>query len=192
MGKGLAVATFFVGGAVGFLAARQYFSDKYQKISDEEIASVKEYYAKKNPNQRPIAPQQTPVARPNLTPTPGAKINYNTFSSPAEGQEIISQKPTVTQKEPYVIPPEDFGEVEGYEQISLTYYRDLVLADDDDVVMSDPDIKKTIGEKSLSCFGQYEEDSVFVRNDVLKCDYEILLDQRDYAEVIKSKPRLEG
>ena len=30
---------------------------------------------------------------------------------------------------------------------------------------------------------RYEDDSVFVRNDVMKCDYEILLDHRNYKDV---------
>ena len=37
-----------------------------------------------------------------------------------------------------------------------------------------------IGEGSLERFGEYEEDSVFVRNDRLKCDYEILLEPRKF------------
>ena len=35
-------------------------------------------------------------------------------------------------EKPYVISPEEFGEVEEYEKISLTYYADEVLADEND------------------------------------------------------------
>ena len=42
-----------------------------------------------------------------------------------------------------------------------------------------------VGEESLNHFGEYEDDSVFVRSDRLKCDYEILLDQRNYSDVVK-------
>ena len=41
----------------------------------------------------------------------------------------------------------------------------------------------------MSHFGEYEDDSVFVRNDDRKCDYEILMDQRLYSDVIKGMPR---
>ena len=38
-----------------------------------------------------------------------------------------------------------------------------------------------VGMESLTHFGEYEDDSVFVRNDRLKCDYEILMDERTYS-----------
>ena len=49
-----------------------------------------------------------------------------------------------------------------------------------------PDVENTIGIDSLNHFGEYEEDSVFVRNDIKKCDYEILLDESNYTGVIKN------
>ena len=45
-----------------------------------------------------------------------------------------------------------------------------------------------VGKESLNHFGEYEDDSVFVRNDRLKRDYEILLDQRNYSDVVKTMP----
>ena len=50
------------------------------------------------------------------------------------------------------------------------------------------DVDEIVGEESLNHFGEYEDDSVFVRNDRLKCDYEILLDQRNYSDVAKTRP----
>ena len=32
-------------------------------------------------------------------------------------------------------------------------------------------------------FGEYEDDSVFVRNNRLKCDYEILRDEGEYSDL---------
>ena len=87
---------------------------------------------------------------------------------------------------PYVISPEEFGEFEDYERISLSYYADQVLADEDDEKVDDAD--NVVGLESLTHFGEFEDDSVFVRNDRLKCDYEILLDQRTYSDVMKQRP----
>ena len=50
------------------------------------------------------------------------------------------------------------------------------------------DIEETVGEDSLEHFGEYEDDSVYVRNDAKKCDYEILLDQRYYQEILDTQP----
>ena len=79
-----------------------------------------------------------------------------------------------------------FVDDEEYEQISLTYYADGVLADENDEVIED--VEDAVGIDSLNHFGEYEDDSVFVRNDARKCDYEILLDQRTYSEVVEDMP----
>ena len=50
--------------------------------------------------------------------------------------------------------------------------------------------EESVGKESLTHFGEYEDDSVFVRNDNLKADYEILADKRTYAELLKEKPYL--
>ena len=73
--------------------------------------------------------------------------------------------------------------VDGYEMISLTHYSDGVLADDDDEKMADDEVDEVVGADYAEHFGEYEDDSVFIRNDKLKCDYEILLDQRKYSEL---------
>ena len=89
------------------------------------------------------------------------------------------------EKFPYVIPPEEFGEFEDYERISLTYYADGVLADDNNEVVDD--VEDIVGD-ALDHFGEYEDDSVFVRCDERKCDYEILMDQRTFSEVADNNP----
>ena len=80
-----------------------------------------------------------------------------------------------------VIPPEDFGEF-GYKCESLTYYSDKVLTFDNDEIITD--IDKYVGSDSLNTFGEYEDDSVFVRNHGMKTDFEILLDSRRYSDVV--------
>lgn len=87
---------------------------------------------------------------------------------------------------PYVITPDLFGETFDYDQISLIYYADGVLTDDNDQPVED--IANTVGVDFASHFGEYEDDSVFIRNDVLKNEYEILADRRSYSDIIKRKP----
>ena len=83
---------------------------------------------------------------------------------------------------PYVISPDELGE-KDYSIISLNYYADGVLADDFDVVIDD--VENTVGEDALTHFGEYEDDSVFVRNDELELDYEILKDMRRFEDIPK-------
>ena len=69
---------------------------------------------------------------------------------------------------------------------SLTYTADGVLLDDMNEIVDD--IEEVVGEDSLEHFGEYEDDPVYVRNDAKKCDYEILLDQRNYQEIFETQP----
>lgn len=78
---------------------------------------------------------------------------------------------------PYVITPEEFAEC-GYETISLTYYSDGVLVDENDEPIDD--VNEIVGKDFASHFGEYDDDSIFIRNDSKKCDYEILRDYKNY------------
>ena len=81
---------------------------------------------------------------------------------------------------PYVIEPEQFDMI-GYETINLTYYADDILADDLDQIY--PNAEHEIGLNFQYHFGEYEEDTVFVRNDQLRIDFEICRDTRNYFDV---------
>ena len=88
--------------------------------------------------------------------------------------------PNDVAKSPYVIAPYDFGELDGYSQFELTYYSDDVLEDEDYNIVTDRD--ELIGADSLLTFGEYEEDAVFVRNERLRADFQILKDYRTYKQ----------
>ena len=154
---------FAVGAAIGSAVTWKLVKTKYEKIADEEIESVKEVYSKKAYNEvKADADEYSEL------------INKNGYSgdipeNKEEGDDDM--------KKPYVISPDDFGET-GYEQVTLFYYNDKVLADDADNEIDD--IDALVGEESLNHFGEYEEDSVYVRNDEMKTDYEILISERDY------------
>ena len=182
-----------IGGAAGVAVSWQYFKTKYQEISDEEIASVKKTFARREPVEiDPDMQNKAEQARENPDIATYANIlkenGYRDYSN-AESQKKPEKHPVeIEEDKPYVISPDSFGEMDDYNRISLTYYADGVLADEDDEVVDDMDA--TVGSDALDHFGEYEDDSVFVRNDSRKCDYEILLDTRNYADVAKQKPRV--
>lgn len=189
---------FIFGAAVGSVATWQYIKKKYERIAQEEIDSVKETFSKlkdneseENNNARTIV--ERAKDKPSVVEY-AAKLrkqgytNYSYTDSLSEDSNVSEEEvdENMINDKPYVISPDEFGEFYDYEKISLTYYADQVLADEDDELVED--IEETVGFESLNAFGEYEDDSVFVRNDRLKCDYEILLDQRKYSDVIKRRP----
>lgn len=183
---------FIIGAASGATVAWYLLKDKYETLAQEEIDSVKEVFARREQEmkdetvKRNVAEgiKDSDRTKPDLKEYAEhlKKNGYTRYSDLSADDEGVSDK----QTKPYVIPPEQFGDDENYDQISLTYYADGVLADENDEVIDD--VEETVGIESLNHFGEYEDDSVFVRNDTRKCDYEILLDQRTYSEVAEEMP----
>lgn len=183
---------FIIGAASGATVAWYLLKDKYETLAQEEIDSVKEVFARREQEmkdetvKRNVAEgiKDSDRTKPDLKEYAEQlkKNGYTRYSDLSADDGGVSDK----QTKPYVIPPEQFGDDEEHEQISLTYYADGVLADENDEVIED--VEDAVGIDSLNHFGEYEDDSVFVRNDARKCDYEILLDQRTYSEVAEEMP----
>lgn len=183
---------FTIGAASGATVAWYLLKDKYETLAQEEIDSVKEVFARREQEmkdetvKRNVAEgiKDSDRTKPDLKEYAEQlkKNGYTRYSDLSADDGGVSDK----QTKPYVIPPEQFGDNEEHEQISLTYYADGVLADENDEVIED--VEDAVGIDSLNHFGEYEDDSVFVRNDARKCDYEILLDQRTYSEVVEDMP----
>lgn len=167
---------FSLGAAMGSAVAWRVLKTKYEKIAQEEIDSVKEMFARRNAeNEEDEIELLSDRSSKDGTSVIEyvAKLKDMQYNPEASDNEEVAET-----KRPYVISPDDFGEIDEYDTISLTYYEDGVLTDELDEIVEDVD--NIVGFESLTHFGEYEDDSVFVRNDVMKADYEILLDPRPY------------
>lgn len=186
------VLAFLAGGLTGAGITCLYLKDKYDKLAQEEIEAVREFYKEKDGLSADISKHPEDKNDPVVAPeTDYSRYNqilgkYTTSPVDQDPPQAVAQFEENVGERPYVISPDEFGEFEDYTRISLTYYADQILADSDDEMVDD--IDATVGIDSLTHFGEYEDDSVFVRNDALKCDYEILLDTRKYSDVIALKP----
>ena len=192
MNKTINFMMFVLGVAVGSVVTWRYVEKKYEQIAQDEIDSVKEVFSKREAefteNTEARIKADNAKEKPSIIEY-AARLREQGYTNYSD---MVDEKPEEVKKEPmsldkpYVITPEEFGDLDDYETISLTYYADQILTDDNDVIVDD--IEDVVGFDSLNSFGEYEDDSVFVRNDKLKCDYEILLDQRKYSDVVKRRP----
>ena len=177
------IIIFIAGVGIGVAASWQILKKKYEQIAKEEIDSVKEVYSSKKP--------KTNIEEPVIT-----KKDINNYSKIVSDNGYNGTKSKNEEKEdtkmenkPYVISPEEFDEL-GYETVTLTYYSDGILADDFDNVIEDVD--GLVSKDSLTHFGEYEDDAVYVRNDKYKTDYEILLDIGKYEDSLMNNPLYPG
>lgn len=171
------VFIFLSGVTVGGIAAWKLTEKYYRDIADEEVKSVVETFKKReNENKN------------NTTGDPdGEHFHINDIE---EANRILTDEYKNTEEEKTVkktskktakteiISPEEYGELDGYSTKSFTYYNNDVLVDDFDTPIGNPEI--IIGD-ALNHFGEYEDDSVYVRNTKFKTDYEILKSEKDFT-----------
>lgn len=191
-----AVAVAFIFGAAAGSVVTWYFTKKtYEQIAQQEIDSVKETFSKlyKRDDDVYSGPQDASdedEEDPDKTEYAAIADEEGYITYTDTDIEITEIPRGDTYEAPYVIPPESFDELEGYSVCSLTYYVCGTLTDDTDHVIED--MEGLTGFTSPSelegHFGEYEDDSIFVRNDRLKCDIEILFDRRTFADVLAKEP----
>ena len=193
---------FVAGAAVGVAASWRVLDTKYKKLADKEIASVKELFYSKpvENNEEPDESEEKKFEQSpekdfteeekkeytNIASSYTSYTNYTTKSVVEEEPDvkITDSEPnvTITDSEPYVISPVELGDCD-YDVIDLIYYEgDNTLTDEEGESING--VGELIGWESLEHFGEYEDDSVCVRNDIRKVDYEVLLDVRKYSEVM--------
>lgn len=188
--KSIKLIIFAAGAVFGSALTYKFVKDKYMQIAEEEIASMREYYNEKLDmlEYDDIEEEVTEAEAETVTenkPKPDLMEYASTIEAEGYDSSYKKEKPSKkepTGDEPYVISPEEFGTIEEYDTITLMYYTDGYLADADDDDLID-NVEDKIGWDAIEHFGDYEDDSVHVRNDALQTDYEILRSMRTYAEI---------
>ena len=206
---------FVAGAAIGSAATYKFVKTKYERISREEIDSVKEYFRELNNDEayadeseiedcdsselennedeiEEVRPTQRIVAeKPDL-------VEYANLLAQYRAEEVAFEKQNkqkggdedMEYDDPYVISPDDFDENNSYDRIGLTYYADGTVVDDCDEILDDDEIDVQIGRDWVNSFGEYGDDDVIhVRNEQSKIDYEIVRDPRKYSEAYPIIPR---
>lgn len=126
---------------------------------------------------------------------PPKVVTMNIFDSVVEDFENVDLKEIMDSRSPdvpYVLLRDEFlnNEREDLSQHTLTYFaEDDVLVDEKEKPIRDAD--KYVGEENLKKFGFLSGDKsvVYVRNEKLGMEYEILLSNRSYAEEVLGIPQ---
>lgn len=203
----IGIISFAAGAAIGSVATWMLIKNKYEQIAQEEIEEVREVYMNAIRKTEEVDDEHEESAPVNEAPKVAelksykdvvkgsGYINYGNITE-AEVEEMVKEKTKEIVEEcndilkktedkvnnkPYVIHPDEFGD--EYNVVTLVCYNDKVVTTyDTGEVLTDEEVEKLVGLDSLSRFGEYEEDSVFVRNDSIKVDYEILRYEENYSD----------
>ena len=195
--KFINVLAFTTGAILGSVVTWKIVSDRYEKLVQAEIESIKTAFSEHPPAcQEQDSEQEDEEEDASGT---SRQINWSEledlddedteYEPDYEMREYANLVSNYTSEEggaikvtkaPYVIAPYDYGELDGYHTVELTYYMDNILEDDEYNIITDAE--ELIGRDSLNTFGEYEDDAVFVRNEHLRTDFQILKYYRTYDE----------
>ena len=180
------VLIFTAGVTIGSVVTWKLVENKYRKIADEEIESVKEAFSRKKDEDAIEEPndlaygEDEPVEK-TKTARQLEKEEYEDLINRSSYISYSDKKEENNMEKPYIISPDEYEDGD-YDKETLDYYEgDGVLVDRFGDVIED--VEETVGLDFASHFGEYEQDTVYVRNDVSEVDYEILRDFGKYSEI---------
>ena len=191
-------------------------NEEVRMKNEEKTAEKQEPEVKTKENdQKPVdisepkieAIQENPMKLENTLQKQAAKvarekpdiINYNKMIKELKYEPVNDEEDEEYNKYPYLITPDKipFGEKtdpEGnpYTKTTLIYYEDGVVADTSYEIIDD--VNDVIGNDSLSHFGEFHNrDSIYVRNDRLRTDFEVCMSQLSWeGDILQRMPYLRG
>lgn len=197
MSKFKTFLTFVVGAAIGSATTYFLLRKKYESDVETEVREVREAYKKvisnevspdgDAKNEEPIeviSSKNTNYERSSLDQDrhekAQASINkpiptdYTTYYKP---EDIDIQEPpemvkVLEYKPPYVISPNDFGEIPSYTEMYLVLHPNGAITDSSTGEEVE-DIEDLIGNNWEGRIGEYEVNTVRIRNERLSMDVEI-------------------
>lgn len=207
------IAVFLGGAGAGVLGVRTYYKHRYRNMAEQEIESVRYFYEKKRNEDRgipetDIGEEEDPAeaqhrdysklvnnyTKPPLVHIPEiisrhkvplidpSELMHPTDDDPDDdGSEYIIN-PSINIPDPYVITEEEFSEeCLKHDKLTVRYFiDDDTLCDDQEVIVDD--VVGIIGEDAMADI--LDENVVYVRNERIGVDYEILRVPDSYSNVI--------
>lgn len=202
---------FILGAGIGAGSAYIYTKKKYEGLIDSEVESARETYQrlakeladKNEAEKQKLFTEYTEKIEdyisknideafdeePVYADAPGDYIG----NDPVQEERVVKEvKPDdisvrsdkfVDPNTPYEIDANEYGADENYNLVSLTYYSNGIVTNDEEDVLDDP--ATIFGVKLLDKLPIYEDNGIYTayaRNDIRRCDYEISLAGYDYEE----------
>ena len=186
------VLLFTAGVAIGSLVTWRYFKTKYEVVEDEieEKTEETEGETETEDEDPEVSESKMSYKKPPLKEY--VKMVEDNGYVPKTHMEEVEEEIANGEwgdkdvYEPFIIRPDEYGELHAYETLSLNYYADGVLTDELDNPIED--VESLVPADFADHFGEYDDNAVFVRNDNLECDYEILRDLRKFTDVVGEYP----
>lgn len=189
-----ALGIFAVGVCIGAFSTHYYLKKQVENMIQEEIESIREYQKKrkekgrwKNTGEVDEIPLTTEPEREKVLvhfPSNIQKVvkHYGGSNNP-DLEELSAKANEPNKKEPYCISVEQYSdEMDHFDKLTIYFYqKDNTLIDENEEIIVD--VESVIGE-TLKDFGNLSDDPdvVYVRNEKIAIDYEVIRLYKSYAE----------
>lgn len=202
-GKAKGTLLFIVGALAGatashFVTKKMLWQDLELYVQDQ-VEDVKQYYKMLRKEEEFSSPEKVQAANyqdmiEEYTNSREEPYEEDIASDETEDEEVYSEEDIQEPTEqvirhsniPYVITIDEYmQDREEFDKNVVTYFEgDDVLCDDREAVI--PDVENIIGNDALTNFGVDSNDSniVYIRNEKLTSDFEVVRDPRSYSEVV--------
>lgn len=188
MSKAKGLLIFVAGAIAGTVAGIGMSKRHFEAIAAQEINEVRDYYRKANKElayqlvDKTEEPEKTeePVEKSIEEETKKEYDNIIKHGNYVTTEEIDDEE-DYSDDEPYIIDPSEFGNNGHYATQTCTYFADGVLVDDVDEVIEEPET--LVGNFHVDIFRDFDATSVYVRNDWMKMDFEILRDDWFWSDL---------
>lgn len=182
----LCVGSFGLGFGACYLALRE----RFDRQLDEQIEAINRAFDQEMSelglevtNDKPAQNTDTKIFKTEIK-----KHNYESFFK-GENAKMEEIEEAESPKEggfvePYVITAQQFATDRSLDKVTLTYYENAGITCEEEEVLDD--VEATIGSDFINHFHDDEEGVVYVRNEKLGVDYEVILDDSD-GEFIRAR-----
>lgn len=209
MSKMKGMFIFIAGALLGGVSASVVTKKRCEQKAEEEIQSVKEMFKRKierdkalqeveQESKHDIQEEAEEVEEQEEPERLEIEYVYNNMvkcyeprpiNCPAWDEAVAKEQEEEAKRreefrkiqyEPEVIDAEEFGTLEDYDMVTLTYFADGVIADDLDEIVDD--YEQLVGTEFIKIFNDFDATTVYVRNDEWRIDYEIIRDDWCFSD----------
>lgn len=182
------VVSLGVGVVVGFFLGKRKGTPNYQVIpaqdwsevldeEDQDVSRKAEVFVQEKLTQTTVIipePEETDVVE---------AVTANVFAHNDEDWDYAAEMEKRSDKEPYILHKDEFyAEETEYLQATLTYYSgDNILSDSENVPVYNH--HQVVGELRFG-HGSGDANVVYIRNDKLRTEYEVLFDPGTFTEEV--------
>ena len=177
---------FFLGGVVlGSVTTYLIVKDKYEEQMNSETEQIKTYYENKyKVEEEPEEEKKEEIVEERIVEEKDEPdyqgiiqgLNYNQFSTK------VGDKPA---KRPYLISMDDYNTDTKYIKKIVSLFEDDEVCMDNDTKEVMDNVAKDIGIDNLEYIAQNGDSEIYVRNDQLGIDYNIVSEPGSYEDFIE-------